>query len=128
MFCYDCATRFIHISGGILVHSSSQILSKSLRLRFQYEGMRFIHSPLDAVESSCTLGRETAPKHNVSTSMLDGADGVLGVIFSIQTRQVELMPKSLILVSSDHILSPNPPYNHSSVHWQTSGGPVHVLP
>ena len=22
--------------------------------------------------SSCTLGRETAPKHNVSTSMLDG--------------------------------------------------------
>ena len=42
-----------------------------------------IHSPLDAVESSCTLGRETAPKHNVSTSMLDGGDGVLGVIFSI---------------------------------------------
>ena len=38
-----------------------------------------IHSPLDAVES-CTLGRETAPKHNVSTSMLDGGDGV---IFSI---------------------------------------------
>ena len=36
--------------------------------------------------------------------MLDGWDGVLGVIFSIlplQTRQVELMPKSLILVSSD---------------------------
>src|SRR4029434_1345649 len=41
-----------------------------------------IHSPLDAVESSCTLGRETAPKHNVSTSMLDGGDGV---IFSILT-------------------------------------------
>src|SRR4029434_9232759 len=39
-----------------------------------------IHSPLNAVESSCTLGRETAPKHNVSTSMLDGGDGV---IFSI---------------------------------------------
>src|SRR4029434_9249499 len=35
-----------------------------------------IHTPLDAVESSCTLGRETAPKHNVSTSMLDGGDGV----------------------------------------------------
>src|SRR4029434_9329389 len=27
----------------------------------------------------------------------------------LQKRQVELMPKSLILVSSDHILSPNPP-------------------
>src|SRR4029434_8338247 len=34
-----------------------------------------IHSPLDAVESSCTIGRETARKHNVSTSMLDGGDG-----------------------------------------------------
>src|SRR4029434_4164502 len=42
-----------------------------------------IHSPLDAVESFCTLGRETAPQHNVSTSILDGGDGVLGVIFSI---------------------------------------------
>src|SRR4029434_3299328 len=42
-----------------------------------------IHSPLDAVESSYTLGRETAPKHNVSTSMLDCGDGVLGVICSI---------------------------------------------
>src|SRR4029434_4778839 len=71
-----------------------------------------IHSPLDAVESSCTLGRETAPKHNVSTSMLDGGDGVLRVIFSFfftPNAKVELMPKSLILVSSDHILSPNPP-------------------
>src|SRR4029434_7944704 len=27
--------------------------------------------------------QRTAPKHNVSTSMLDGGDGVLGVIFSI---------------------------------------------
>ena len=35
------------------------------------------------MESSCTLGRETAPKQNVSTSMLDGGDSVLGVIFSI---------------------------------------------
>src|SRR4029434_2852286 len=29
--------------------------------------------------------------------------------FPLQTRHVELMPKSFILVSSDHILSPNPP-------------------
>src|SRR4029434_7134471 len=48
---------------------------------FQYSTLHGpIHSPLDAVESSCTLGRERAPKHNVSTSMLDGGDGV---IFSI---------------------------------------------
>ncbi len=37
--------------------------------------------------------------------MFDGGDGVLGVIGSflpLQTRRVELMPKSSILVSSDH--------------------------
>ena len=33
--------------------------------------------------SSCPLSRETPPKQNVSTSMLDGGDGVLGVIVSI---------------------------------------------
>src|SRR4029434_6500436 len=54
--------------------------------------------------------------------------GSYSAFFPLQTRQVKLMPKSLILVSSDHILSPNPPYNHSSVHWQTSDGAVHVLP
>ena len=51
------------------------------------EGMRFTPNiprymapsivALDAVVA-CTLGRETAPKQNVSTSMLDGGD-----IFSI---------------------------------------------
>src|SRR4029434_3365451 len=54
--------------------------------------------------------------------------GSYSAFFPLQMRQVELMPKNLILVSSDHILSPNPPYSHSSVHWQTSDGPVHVLP
>src|SRR4029434_2228150 len=39
-----------------------------------------IHSPLDAVASTCTLGRETCPEHSVSPSVLDGGDGV---IFSI---------------------------------------------
>ncbi len=60
--------------------------------------------PFDAVQLSCPLSRKTPPKHNVSTSMFDG-DGVLGVIAAflfLQTRRVELMPKSLILVSSDH--------------------------
>src|SRR4029434_5573628 len=54
--------------------------------------------------------------------------GSYSAFFPLQTRQVELMPKSLILVSSDHILSPNPPQNHSSAHWQTSDGPVHLIP
>ncbi len=39
--------------------------------------------PLNAVTSSCPLSRKTPPKHNVSTSMFDGGDGVLGVIGSI---------------------------------------------
>ncbi len=35
------------------------------------------------VQLSCPLSRKTPPKHNVSTSMFDGGDGVLGVIGSI---------------------------------------------
>ena len=38
---------------------------------------------LDKEQSSCPLSRETPPKPNVSTSMLDSGDGVLGVIVII---------------------------------------------
>ncbi len=53
------------------------------------------------------LSRKTPPKHNVSTSMFDSGDGVLGVIGSIPpppntASWADAMPKSLILVSSDH--------------------------
>ncbi len=41
------------------------------------------HRPFDAVQLSCPLSRKTHSKHNVSTSMFDGGDGVLGVIGSI---------------------------------------------
>ncbi len=37
-----------------------------------------VHRPFDAVQLSCPLSRKTPPKHNVSTSMFDGGDGVLG--------------------------------------------------
>ena len=48
--------------------------------------------------------------------------------FSLQTRGVELMPKSSILVSSDHsTFSQPPPLNHLGFYLQTSDGPVHVL-
>lgn len=43
-----------------------------------------------------------APKHNVSTFVLDCGDGNVWVILSLHTQGVELMPKSLILASSDH--------------------------
>ncbi len=42
-----------------------------------------VHRPFDAVQLSCPLSRKTPPKHNVSTSMFDSGDGVLGVIGSI---------------------------------------------
>ncbi len=42
-----------------------------------------VHRSYDAVKLSCPLSRKTPLKHNVSTSMFDGGDGVLGVIGSI---------------------------------------------
>ncbi len=42
-----------------------------------------VHHPFDAVQLSCPLSRKTHPKHNISTSMFDGGDGLLGVIGSI---------------------------------------------
>src|SRR4029434_9726079 len=75
--------------GPLLFAEPLQILKVAFSMG-RHEGMRLKpniphymapSSPLDAVESSCALGRETAPKHIVSTSMLDGGDGV---IFSIR--------------------------------------------
>ena len=36
-----------------------------------------IHSSLYYMKSSSTFGRETAPYHNITTTMFDGWDGVL---------------------------------------------------
>ncbi len=41
-----------------------------------------VHHPFE-VQLSCPLSRKTPPKQNVSTSMFDGGDGVLGVRGSI---------------------------------------------
>src|SRR4029434_2207113 len=73
--------------GPLLFADPLQIPKDAFSMSWLREGgsrPRFHCSPLDAVESSCTLGRETAPKNNISTPMLDGGDGVLGVIFSIR--------------------------------------------
>ncbi len=62
-----------------------------------------VHHPLEAVQLSCPFSRKTPLKHNVSTSMFDGGDGILGAAFLLlQTRWVEWIPKSWILVSSNH--------------------------
>ncbi len=66
-----------------------------------------IHRPFDAVQLSCPLSRKTPPKHNVSTSMFDGGDGVLGFLGIIPpppntVSWVDAKYCSLFLVSSDH--------------------------
>src|SRR4029434_5877025 len=76
---------------GPLLFADPLRILKAAFLMGGNEGMRFkpyiprymAPSIVASMQSSCILGRETAPKHNVSTSMLDGGDGVLGVIFSI---------------------------------------------
>ncbi len=63
-----------------------------------------IHSFLYTDQSSWSLCRKTAPKHDVSTPMLHSRYGVLWMQLSIlQTQQVEFLPKSSILVSFDHM-------------------------
>ncbi len=42
-----------------------------------------VYRSFDAAQLPCPLSRKTPPKHNISTSMFDGGDGVLGVIGSI---------------------------------------------
>ena len=42
-----------------------------------------IHLSLDALKSTCALSRETPLKHNAPPSLLDGGDGVLGLIVRI---------------------------------------------
>src|SRR4029434_2650847 len=108
-----------HISRGILVHSSLQILSKSLRLSFQYEGMRFKpniphYMAPSIVRSMQWIRPVPLAEKQPQSIMFPPPCLTVGMVsysafFPLQTRQVELMPKSLILVSSDHILSPNPP-------------------
>ena len=52
--------------------------------------------------------------------------GLYSAFLFLQTRRVELMPNSYILVSSDHITFSKPPPDHPCGLWQTSNGPVHV--
>ncbi len=84
-----------------------------------------VHRPFDAVQLSCPLSRETPPKHNVSTSMFDGGDGVLGVIGSIPPplNTASWCQRAGFWSHLTTTLSPSSPLNH----WQTSDGPVHVF-
>ncbi len=63
-----------------------------------------VHCPFDAVQLSCPLSRKTPPNHIVSTSKHGVGMVLMGsqAAFLLQTRRVELMPKSWMLVSSDY--------------------------
>ncbi len=52
-------------------------------VHFQCPGPDGTDRRFDAVQLFCPLSRKTPPKHNVSTAMFDGGDGVLGVKGSI---------------------------------------------
>ena len=99
-----------------MVHSSLQILSKSLRLRFQWEGMRFKpniprYMALSIVPSMQWSRPVPLAEKQPQSIMFPPPCLTLGMVFlgsysaffPLQTRRVELMPNSLILVSSDHI-------------------------
>ncbi len=65
-----------------------------------------IHSFLYTDQSSWSLCRKTAPKHDVSTPMLHSRYGVLWMQLSILSPPNTtswVLPKSSILVSSDHM-------------------------
>ncbi len=86
----------------VLAHMFSIPLLASMPWLWRY--MAPFHRLFDAVQLSCPLSRKNTPKHNVSTSMFDGGNGVLGDIDSItpppnMTSWVDA--KSLILVLSD---------------------------
>ncbi len=93
-----------------------------------------VHGPVDRplifslpLQLSCPLSRKTPPKHNVSSSMFDGGDGVLGVIGSIppppNTASWSWWQRDGFLSHLTSTLSPSSPLNHL----QTSDRPVHVL-
>lgn len=86
-----------------------------------------VHRPRNGVKSPCTLSRETVPKRNVSTSMLDGWDGALGVLVSTSvppnmTSRVDARELNVGLTSNHIMLI----INHSGVHLQASDGPLRV--
>ncbi len=74
-----------------------------------------IHPPLNTVQSSCPLCRNTPPKYDVSTPMLHGWDVVLGIVLILLPPNTAsevyttLEFISSILVSSDHMI-----FSHAS--------------
>ncbi len=87
-------------------------------------------SVLPSIWCSCHVPfARSTPKHDVSTPMLHGWDGVLGIVLILLPPNTAsgVYTKSSILVSSDHMTSPMPPLDHPDGLWQSSDRPGHVL-
>ena len=98
------------------------LLRKDLN-RFEQIEHGSVHWPLDVMKLCRNRCTKTAPKQNVSTSMLDCGNGVLSVIlaffFILQTRRVELLPNSSTSVSSDHKVFSQTFSESFDIQWQT---------
>src|SRR4029434_11138867 len=99
--------------GPLLFADPLQILKVAFSMGGN-EGMRFkptLHGPIysrrAAVEWSCTVVRETAPKHKVATSMLDGGDGVIFSILPPPNAASQADAKYLDLARRRHTLYPS---------------------
>ncbi len=88
-----------------------------------------IHSFLYTDQSSWSLCRKTAPKHDVSTPMLHSRYGVLWMQLSILSppNTTSFYQKVLFWFHLTIWHSPNPLLDHSNALSQTSDGPGHVL-
>ncbi len=75
-----------------------------------------IHPPLNTVQSSGPLCREAPPQHDVSTPILHGWDGVLGIVLIL------LLPPNTASGVYTTWPSPMPPLDHPDGLWQTSDG------
>ena len=78
-----------------------------------------IHPPLNTVQSSCPLCRKASPKKDVSTSMLHGWDGIVGVVlillFSPNTVEWSLDQKALFCLIRPHDLLPSSRWSLANV-------------
>ncbi len=119
---WPCCVFGGHGHAGRPSHDPSSMLLLSQNLTMHGP----IHPLLNTVQSSCPLCKK---KHSQSM-MFPPPCFTVGMVFLglyssffLQTWRVEFIPKSYILVSSDHM----PPLDHPDGLWQTSDGAGHVL-
>jgi len=81
----------------------------------------WVHLPCNTMKSSNTLSRETAPEHNVSTSVSHSQH-----FSSSKHDKLSWCQRAQFWSNLTTALSPKPSRNHLNVHWQTSDGPLYM--